>query len=204
MFYTKSGPSTHRKDNQLRSALNVGANPGQSKGPERDMASAPCLMSGGQFGSQAPAKGWWRQRAVARAFTTEQASRACPFAEKEGQGSGRMTSFSPQAKKKPEQSGLCSGVVREMGVEPTLQRNWFLKVMSPWWKIRKKAFSGSRRLPAASGRIGDTVQTESCDGKAGSVFGRKNVCSTESAFVHRYCTASIYSKIQRVLAPLMS
>ena len=37
------------------------------------------------------------------------------------------SSFSPQAKKKPEQSGLCSGVVREMGVEPTLQRNWFLR-----------------------------------------------------------------------------
>ena len=72
--------------------------------------SRPLSDVRGQLGSQTPAKGWWRQRAVARPFITEQASRACPFAEKEGQGSGQMTSFSPQAKKKPEQSGLCSSV----------------------------------------------------------------------------------------------
>ena len=46
-----------------------------------------------------------------------QASRACPFAEKEEQGSGRMASFSPKAKKKPEQSGLCSDVAGAVSLD---------------------------------------------------------------------------------------
>ena len=58
-----------------------------------------------------------------------QASRACPFAEKEEQGSGRMASFSPKAKKKPEQSGLCSDVVPLTGVEPV--RHCCLGILSP-------------------------------------------------------------------------
>ena len=109
---------------------------------------------GGQFRLRASAKGWWR-RSIARAklwqanefafgklgqYRAEsdhkaerdprpQASRACPFAEKEEQGSGRMASFSPKAKKKPEQSGLCSDVVPLTGVEPV--RHCCLGILSP-------------------------------------------------------------------------
>ena len=109
---------------------------------------------GGQFRLRASAKGWWR-RSIARAklwqanefafgklgqYRAEsdhkaerdprtQASRACPFAEKEEQGSGRMASFSPKAKKKPEQSGLCSDVVPVVGVEPT--RYHYHRILSP-------------------------------------------------------------------------
>ena len=108
----------------------------------------------GQFRLRASAKGWWR-RSIARAklwqanefafgklgqYRAEsdhkaerdprpQASRACPFAEKEEQGSGRMASFSPKAKKKPEQSGLCSDVVPLTGVEPV--RHCCLGILSP-------------------------------------------------------------------------
>ena len=40
------------------------------------------------------------------------------FCEKEALGSGRMAPFLLQTKNKPEQSELCSGLVRETGLEP--------------------------------------------------------------------------------------
>ncbi len=40
------------------------------------------------------------------------------FCEKEEQGSGRMAYFLSQTKNKPEQSELCSGLVRPEGLEP--------------------------------------------------------------------------------------
>ena len=50
--------------------------------------------------ADALAKRWQRPRAVARAFTTEQASRACLFAKEETQQNERTVTFvkkSPQA-----------------------------------------------------------------------------------------------------------
>ena len=89
MFYTKSGPSTHRKDNQLRSALNVGANPGQSKGPERDMAPGPCLMSGGSWDRKHPQKGGGDSvPSRGRLQPSRQAERAL-LRKKRGKGAGR-------------------------------------------------------------------------------------------------------------------
>ena len=54
-----------------------------------------------------------------RAFTTEQASRAWPFAEKEEQGSGRSFAF---GKSKTEQSELCSDVAPQVRFELTTTR----------------------------------------------------------------------------------
>ena len=125
--------------------------------PPKEKGTFRCPFSSGrrgQFRLRASAKGWWR-RSIARAklwqanefafdklgqYRAEsdhkaerdprtQASRACPFAEKEEQGNERMASFSPKAKKKPEQSGLCSDVVPLTGVEPV--RHCCLGILSP-------------------------------------------------------------------------
>ena len=52
------------------------------------------------------------------AVTTEQVNRVRLFCEKEALGERADGSFSVADKNKPEQSELCSGLVRETGLEP--------------------------------------------------------------------------------------
>ena len=58
----------------------------------------------------ATASPWWGR--------LQQVSRAWLFAKEEEQGSGKMAYFLSQTKNKPEQSKLCSDVVKTSGLEP--------------------------------------------------------------------------------------